>query len=172
MLTDGIDAGWTYALTPRRRYNVRYPRGKSPFQNKSTPLFGFPKYGPRRFDLTFGEADRRRLLPAHSPNETEKPRVLLFARDQSKSSQPLDLSNRDALEPEAASEGALQEIGKRCSHRTCGRRTIPITATKALSARCGWENCADIDSAGGHCAHCTLDDAHSVVSTGSLAQIG
>ena len=107
---------------------------------------------------------RSPTAPSRNQAETEKPRLVCI----------LVLNNRDALEPDAASEGALQEIGKnqRCSHRTCGRRTFPITATKALSARCGWENCADIDSAGGHCAHCTLDDAHSVVSTGSVAQIG
>ena len=41
------------------------------------------------------------------------------------------------LEPEAASAGARQEMGKnqRCSHRTCGHRTFPITATEAPSAQ-------------------------------------
>jgi hypothetical protein len=162
MLTDGIDAGWTYALTPTRRYNVRYPRGKSPFQNKY-PAFWISQIWSTevRFDFRRG---RSPTAPSRTQSETEKPWGTLVCNRV--------LSNRDALEPEAASEGALQEMGKRCSHRTCGRRTFPITATKALSARCGWENCADIDSAGGHCAHCTLDDAHSVVSTGSVAQIG
>ena len=73
---------------------------------------------------------RRRRSPTPTASsrtqqsETEKPRV---AAKQS----------ANALESEAASAGALQEMGKnqRCSHRTCGHRTFPITATKALSAQ-------------------------------------
>ena len=73
---------------------------------------------------------RRRRSPTPTASsrtqqsETEKPWV---AAKQS----------ANALESEAASAGALQEMGKnqRCSHRTCGHRTFPITATKALSAQ-------------------------------------
>ena len=82
--------------------------------------------------LTFGEADyqRRRRFRIHQ-SETEKPRGTHVCTRQKL------FANARALEPEAASAGAPQEMGKnqRCSHRTCGHRTFPITATEAPSAQ-------------------------------------
>lgn len=72
--------------------------------------------------LTFGDADRRPTASSpHSSSSLPKLKSVGPAKQSA-----------NALE-----SGALQEMGKnqRCSHRTCGHCTFPITATKALSAQ-------------------------------------
>ena len=106
--------------------------------------------------LTFGDADRRRRRrhPALSSPKL-KNRGLL----------PSKVRTRSSRKPRPQVRCKRWERTSAAATAPVATAPFPSLRLKRCPHRCGWENCADIDSAGGHCAHCTLDDAHSIVST-------
>jgi hypothetical protein len=137
------------------------------------PILNFSFFGGPI--LNFGAADRQHQLRQygqlrtnpHSSPKLKSRGVLTFARDQS-----IKGRTRSSRKPRPQVRCKRWERTSAAATAPVATAPFPSLRLKRHPQRCGWENCADFDSAGGHYAHCTLDDAHSVVSTGSLAQIG